>query len=61
LFEEYFVDEESEHFVENISIKTLMLFKDKDTNDSKPRAVSEISWYPEGPSKVAVSYAINRF
>lgn len=38
-----------------------MLFKDKDTNESKPRAVSEISWYPEGPTKVAVSYAINRF
>lgn len=55
------MDEESEHFVENISIKTLMLFKDKDHNENKPRAVSEISWYPEGPTKVAVSYAISRF
>ena len=27
LFEEYFLDEESEHFVENLSTKTLMLFK----------------------------------
>ena len=27
LFEEYFYEEESEHFVENISTKTLMLFK----------------------------------
>lgn len=27
LFEEYFYNEDSEHFVENISTKTLMLFK----------------------------------
>lgn len=27
LFEEYFVDEISEHLTENISTKTLMLFK----------------------------------
>jgi dynein intermediate chain 2 len=27
LFEEYFVGEEPEHFVENITTKTLMLFK----------------------------------
>jgi dynein intermediate chain 2, axonemal len=27
MFEEYFVNEESEHIVENISTKTLMLFK----------------------------------
>ena len=27
LFEEYFLDETSEHFVENITTKTLMLFK----------------------------------
>lgn len=29
LFEEYFENEESEHFVENINTKTLMLFKDQ--------------------------------
>lgn len=28
LFEEYFVDEVSEHLTENITTKTLMLFKD---------------------------------
>lgn len=27
LFEEYFLDEQSEHQVENLSTKTLMLFK----------------------------------
>jgi dynein intermediate chain 2 len=27
MFEEYFVNEESDHVVENISTKTLMLFK----------------------------------
>lgn len=29
LFEEYFEGQESEHFVENIQTKTLMLFKDQ--------------------------------
>jgi dynein intermediate chain 2 len=36
-----------------------MLFKD-DSEICK-RSVSEISWYPEGPQKLAVSYAIMRF
>ena len=59
LFEEYFLDEESEHQVENLSTKTLMLFKDQ--ADTNKRSVSEISWHPEGPTKAAVSYAISRF
>lgn len=59
LFEEYFLDEESEHQVENLSTKTLMLFKDQ--SDGVKRSVSEISWHPEGPTKAAVSYAITRF
>lgn len=59
LFEEYFEDEVSEHIVETLSTKTLMLFKDQ--NDVCKRSVSEISWHPEGPTKVAVSYAISRF
>ena len=77
LFEEYFYEEESEHFVENISTKTLMLFKyiyitsrkylifpfsfHRDQNENIKRTVSEISWYPDAPTKVAVSYSILRF
>ena len=59
MFEEYFQDEESEHVVENISTKTLMLLKDP--TDVCKRSVSEISWHTEGPSKLATSYAISRF
>lgn len=36
-----------------------MLFKD--SNDNFKRSVSEISWNPEGPTKIAVSYAMLRF
>ena len=58
LFEEYFQNEQSEHIVESLSSKTLMLFK----NDSEicKCSVSKISWYPEGPQKLAVSYEIMR-
>lgn len=59
MFEEYFFEEESEHIVENMSTKTLMLLKDPP--DVCKRAVSEVSWHTEGPSKLAVSYAITRF
>ena len=63
------MDEESEHQVENLSTKTLMLFKydimfmipNRDQSDNPRRSVSEISWHPEGPTKAAVSYAISRF
>ncbi|CAD8107748.1 unnamed protein product [Paramecium sonneborni] len=58
LFEEYFLDEESEHQVENLSTK-LILFNDQ--SQGVKRSVSEISWHPEGPIKAAVSYAISRF
>ncbi|MFO0131454.1 MAG: hypothetical protein ACK52J_02675 [bacterium] len=61
LFEEYFVDEISEHLTENITTKTLMLFKDQCMKDGFKRGVSEISWSPEGPIKITVSYAINLF
>ncbi len=59
MFEEYFLNEESDHVVENISTKTLMLFKDP--ADVCKRSVSELSWHVEGPNKLAVSYAIPRF
>jgi len=60
LFEEYFYNEEPEHFVESLSTKTLILFKDPEGANIK-RSVGKISWYPENPTKLAVSYAIMRF
>jgi dynein intermediate chain 2 len=36
-----------------------MLFKDDSA--VQKRAVSEISWYPEGPQKLAVAYSVQRF
>jgi len=60
LFEEYFENEYSDHIVENLNSKTLMLFKDDASDDCK-RSVSEISWHPEGPTKIVASYAIMRF
>lgn len=56
LFEEYFQNEKSEHVVENLSSKTLMLFKDDSA--VQKRAVTEISWYPESPQKLAVAYSV---
>lgn len=32
MFEEYFMNEESEHVIENISTKTLMILKDTEQN-----------------------------
>ena len=60
LFEEYFAGEQPDHQAEQISTKTLMLFKDP--NPIK-RAVTKITWHPDVSSdlRVAVSYAILRF
>jgi dynein intermediate chain 2 len=49
----------SEHIVENLSSKTLMLFKED--KDKMKRSVSEISWHPDGPHHLAVAYASMRF
>ncbi|EGR31420.1 intermediate chain 2, putative [Ichthyophthirius multifiliis] len=59
LLEEYFQGEVSDHIVENLSSKTLMLFKNE--KEEFKRSVSEISWQPDQPAKIAVSYAIMRF
>lgn len=59
MFEEYFENELSEHIVENLSTKTIMLFKDH--SEICERSVTELSWHPENSDKIAASYAINRF
>jgi len=59
MFEDYFYNEEPEHQVENLNVKTLKLFK---TNDDGPkRAVTSLSWHPDGPYKIAAAYSILRF
>jgi dynein intermediate chain 2 len=59
LFEEYFEGEQPEHLSENISTKTLMIFKDP--NNIK-RAATSIAWHPEQSElRVGVTYAMLRF
>eukprot|EP00742_Colponemidia_sp_Colp-10_P001216 GILJ01001309.1.p1 GENE.GILJ01001309.1~~GILJ01001309.1.p1 ORF type:complete len:593 (-),score=99.77 GILJ01001309.1:140-1918(-) len=58
IFEEYFLGQTVDHSTENLSTKTLMLFKDQ---TEEKRAVSKISWHPDGPNKLAVAYSILRF
>merc|ERR1719277_1459914 len=58
LFEHYFHLEEPEHMPENLTMKTVALFKDP--ADEK-RSVTKIGWHPEGPSKIVGSYSNLRF
>jgi len=58
LFEHYFHGEEPEHLPENLTMKTVALFKDP--SDEK-RSVTKISWHPEGPTKLVGSYSNLRF
>jgi dynein intermediate chain 2 len=58
LFEHYFHQEEPDHLPENLSMKTVALFKDP--ADEK-RSVTKIGWHPEGPTKLVGSYSNLRF
>ena len=59
LFEEYFAGEQPENLSENISTKTLMIFKDP--NQIK-RAATKIAWHPEtSEMRIGVTYAMLRF
>ncbi len=59
MYEIYFQDENEEQIVKNLKIKTLKLFKLKNSDSS--RSVTSISWFPDGPSKIAASYSLTRF
>lgn len=59
MFEEYFENEISEHIVENLSTKTIMLFKDH--SEICKRSVTELSWHPENSDRLAAAYSIMRF
>lgn len=58
LFEHYFHAEEPEHLPENLTMRTIALFKDP--ADEK-RSVTKIGWHPEGPTKIVGSYSNLRF
>mmetsp|Transcript_88772 Transcript_88772/g.250040 ORF Transcript_88772/g.250040 Transcript_88772/m.250040 type:complete len:571 (-) Transcript_88772:220-1932(-) len=59
LFEHYFHEEDPEHLPENLTMKTVALFKDP--SDEK-RSVTKIGWHPEGvPTKIVCSYSNLRF
>ena len=60
MFEEYFEDEEPEHNIENINVKTLQLFKNLENTGPK-RAVTSLSWHPDGKYKIAASYSNMKF
>jgi len=60
LFEEYFKGEQPEHLSENISTKTVMIFKDPNV---VKRAVTKIAWHLESQTemRIGTSYAQLRF
>lgn len=59
MYEEYFDNEEPENNVENLNVKTLKLFKNIDQGIK--RAVTSLSWHPDGPHKIAASYSLMKF
>jgi len=58
LFEIYFQNEEPDHMPENLTMKTVALFKDV---SDESRSVTKIGWHPEGPTKIVGSYSNLRF
>lgn len=58
LFESYFDEMDEHHEATMPSAKTMCVFRDP--NEVK-RAATKISWHPEGPNKLAVSYSILQF
>ena len=59
MFEEYFDNEQPENLSENISTKTVMIFKDP---NQIRRAVTKIDWHPEASEmRVGTAYAQLRF
>jgi len=62
LFEHYFLDEEPDFLPQNLTMKTVALFKDP---AEEKRSVTKIGWHPEvpgsSPSKLVGSYSNLRF
>lgn len=59
LFEEYFAGEQPEHLSENITTKTMMIFKDP---SQFKRAATSINWHPDQSElRLGVTYSMLRF
>ncbi|XP_074647572.1 dynein intermediate chain 3, ciliary-like isoform X2 [Tubulanus polymorphus] len=58
IYEEYFDDIESDLSEEQPSAKTINVFRDP--NEIK-RTATHISWFPDGPRKLAIAYATMEF
>merc|ERR1719424_1078747 len=58
LFEHYFLSEEPNFLPENITMKTVALFKDP---AEEKRSVTKIGWAPDGSMKLVGSYSNLRF
>lgn len=58
VYEEYFAGVTTDHSSEPPSAKTLTVFRDP--NQIK-RSATNISWHPDGPGKLAVSYSVLAF
>lgn len=58
IYEEYFEDVDAESIDEAASAKTINVFRDP--NEIK-RTATHISWYPDGPRKLAVAYCNLQF
>ncbi|BFZ03253.1 hypothetical protein BsWGS_06292 [Bradybaena similaris] len=58
IYEDYFEDTDTEDLSEAASAKTINVFRDP--NEVK-RTATYISWYPDGPRKLAVAYCNLRF
>jgi dynein intermediate chain 2 len=58
IFEEYFENDTSDYSSEPPSAKGLAVFRDP---NAVKRTVTSIDWYPDGPTKIAVSYSILNF
>jgi len=58
LFEHYFLNAEPDFLPENLTMKTVALFKDP---SEEKRSVTKIGWHPEGSGKFVGSYSNLRF
>jgi len=58
LFEIYFKDQEPDHVPEQLTMKTVALFKDP---SDETRSITKIGWHPEGPTKLVASYSNLKF
>ena len=59
MFQDYYADEPIETEMHSLQSSTIALYKDQ--QQGPKRAVSRISWHPDGPSKFIASYSMLKF